>query len=389
DVQGHTFDLNGFAQDVTSRAGNIGDNGAIVSGQRVEQTRLSDIRPPGQHHPQAIAQQGALTCGAQHSAEMPFDRIQAFEGARPLEKIDLFLREIQRGLDKHAQVDQLLPQIADTTRELPSEGTDCRARGLFSRRLDQISDCFSLRQIHAPVQKGATRELAWLRHTCAQLQAARQQHAHHHRAAMSLQLENVLAGKGIRCREIQQQALIEGSAVGSEKACQTGATRFRFCATQGSCEGQEIGAGKPYDTDTATTGGGRDRGDQLAAIAGWYVCFLRLRHHPAPSCSALRAAGRQTGLPACLAPSIVRVICHCCAIDRMLLTTQYSTRPDGNHRNMIVNTKGSAIMTLAWIGSGGAGLSLIWMNIVAPITTGSTKYGSIADRSVIQPSHGA
>ena len=40
-------------------------------------------------------------------------------------------------------------------------------------------------------------------------------------------------------------------------------------------------------------------------------------------------------------------MCHCCAIDKVLLTTQYKTKPDGNHKNMKVNTIGIAIITLA------------------------------------------
>src|SRR5690606_21042787 len=87
--------------------------------------------------------------------------------------------------------------------------------------------------------------------------------------------------------------------------------------------------------------------------------------------------------------SIIRVICHCWAIDRMLFTTQYSTRPDGNHRNMKVKMIGMPIMTFAWIGSGGVGLSLIWISMDAPMMTGRMKYGSLAERSWIQPSHGA
>ena len=53
-------------------------------------------------------------------------------------------------------------------------------------------------------------------------------------------------------------------------------------------------------------------------------------------------------------PSI-RLICHCCAIDRMLFTTQYSTRPAGKKKNITENTSGMIVMTLACTGSGGVG----------------------------------
>jgi hypothetical protein len=39
---------------------------------------------------------------------------------------------------------------------------------------------------------------------------------------------------------------------------------------------------------------------------------------------------------------------------------------------MTPKMKGIIIITLAWIGSGGVGLSLVWMNIVATMITGRT-----------------
>ncbi len=87
--------------------------------------------------------------------------------------------------------------------------------------------------------------------------------------------------------------------------------------------------------------------------------------------------------------SIWRVMYHCWAIDRTLLTTQYSTRPAGTRGRTTVKTIGIIFIILACIGSGGVGLRSCWTNMVAPMMIGSTKYGSLIDRSMIQPSHGA
>src|SRR5690606_6603010 len=86
---------------------------------------------------------------------------------------------------------------------------------------------------------------------------------------------------------------------------------------------------------------------------------------------------------------VLRVMYHCCAIDRVLLTTQYSTRPDGKKNIMPPNTRGMIIMTLACMGSGGVGFSLICRNMVAIMRAGRMNQGSRTDRSVIQPIHGA
>ena len=43
---------------------------------------------------------------------------------------------------------------------------------------------------------------------------------------------------------------------------------------------------------------------------------------------------------AALLPSIMRVICHCCRMDRMLFTSQYNTRPAGKKKNMTPKANG-------------------------------------------------
>jgi hypothetical protein len=80
---------------------------------------------------------------------------------------------------------------------------------------------------------------------------------------------------------------------------------------------------------------------------------------------------------------------HCWAIDSTVFVIQYSTRPAGNHAIITVMITGMNANTFAWIGSGGCGFSLNWPNIATPISTGSTKYGSREDRSVIHPRNGA
>jgi hypothetical protein len=69
-------------------------------------------------------------------------------------------------------------------------------------------------------------------------------------------------------------------------------------------------------------------------------------------------------------PAIIRLICHCWAMDRVLLTTQYSTRPAGNHRNMKVKRMGIIIITLAWIGIRRRRVELHLDELVAPMISG-------------------
>ena len=68
-------------------------------------------------------------------------------------------------------------------------------------------------------------------------------------------------------------------------------------------------------------------------------------------------------------PNIL-LICHCCAIDNRLFTTQYKTKPAGKKKNMTENTSGMYIITFAWIGSGGVGFSLVCTNMETAIMIG-------------------
>ena len=67
------------------------------------------------------------------------------------------------------------------------------------------------------------------------------------------------------------------------------------------------------------------------------------------------------------------LIIHCCAIDKMLFVIQYSTRPDGKKKNITENTSGMIHISLACIGSGGAGLSAVCSMVVRVITRGKIK----------------
>src|SRR5690606_10483011 len=86
--------------------------------------------------------------------------------------------------------------------------------------------------------------------------------------------------------------------------------------------------------------------------------------------------------------SMRRVMIHCWAMDNTLLVSQYSVKPAGNQSMNTVKIAGIHFITWAWVGSAGVGLRRIWINMLAPISNGSTKYGSITDRSWIQPKNG-
>ena len=62
--------------------------------------------------------------------------------------------------------------------------------------------------------------------------------------------------------------------------------------------------------------------------------------------------------------------------------------PNIVHIYSVEDAAGIHFITWAWVGSAGVGLRRICRNMLAPINSGSTKYGSITDRSWIQPKNG-
>ena len=61
---------------------------------------------------------------------------------------------------------------------------------------------------------------------------------------------------------------------------------------------------------------------------------------------------------------------HCWAIDKILLVIQYNTRPEGKKKNITLKASGMNHISLACIGSGGAGFKAVCSTVVSVITSG-------------------
>ena len=80
------------------------------------------------------------------------------------------------------------------------------ARGLAGGGGNQISHAFRLRQIKLVVEESALGKLAWLSQARAQFEAALQHQLQHGRATMTLQLQHIFAGVGMRRGKEQSDA---------------------------------------------------------------------------------------------------------------------------------------------------------------------------------------
>ncbi len=116
-MQGHAFDLDGLRDLVTRGAGYRRDDGQLGAGQRVEQRAFAGIGLPGDHHLDALTQQGALAGALHDGLHGGAQLVQLAIGIGLLQKVDFLFGEIQGGLDQHAQMHQRIAQAVHLLRE--------------------------------------------------------------------------------------------------------------------------------------------------------------------------------------------------------------------------------------------------------------------------------
>ena len=157
-----------------------------------------------------------------------------------IQRIELLFGEIERRLHQHAQFDQLPQQFRDRSRELASQRAQRAARSAIGCGLDQVGDALGLRQVELVVEKCAAGKFTRLSRARAQLEAALEQHLHHHRTAVSLQLEHVLARVRMRRGEIKRDAIVDGGALRVEEDRPDRAARRGHLAEQRLRERRQV-----------------------------------------------------------------------------------------------------------------------------------------------------
>ena len=158
-VQRDAFDLDRLADLVARGAGDRRDDGQLGAGQRVQQRALADVGLAGQHDVQALAQQRALARALANTASSASTMPASWPRASArLEEVDLLFREVERGLDQHAQVDQSASTSAcDLLRERAGQRPRRRSRGGLGAGVDQVGDGLGLGQVELVVEEGAAR----------------------------------------------------------------------------------------------------------------------------------------------------------------------------------------------------------------------------------------
>jgi hypothetical protein len=115
----------------TSRVGTRGsrDDRGFVTGQSIQQTGLAGVWPPGNHHGQAITQQGTLARRFVEIGETLPQVVHAHPNARDRQENRSLPRKVDRGLHPHSQLEHTLGQLVDASRKFPAQRTQGGTRG--------------------------------------------------------------------------------------------------------------------------------------------------------------------------------------------------------------------------------------------------------------------
>ena len=244
-MQRYAVDGDQFAQGVARGTGDIGHDGPLLPGQRIQQAGLAHIRRTRQHDGQTFPQHRTAACPLTKTIERLHDLGQFAAGTCLFQKLDILFRKVQRRFDEHAQIDQRLFQSMHVTRELAiqrTHGRTCRRRG---GGIDQVRHRLRLRQIDAVVQEGALGEFARSCRSCPQFKAAGEQRLQHGGTAVTVQFEHVFAGIGRRRLEPQCNAVIDHGTVAGLEPAEHGPPR--------SGQSAEHAAGHRFSTSTGHT----------------------------------------------------------------------------------------------------------------------------------------
>ena len=227
----------------------------------VQQAGFAGIRPAGDHHGHAVAQQATLAGGGLQLAQA-LPQIPQAPGDDPVgEEIDLFLGEVDRRFDIDTQLDQTLDQTSYLPGELALQGTQGGASGGSGVTGDQIGNRLGLSQVEFIVEKGAFGKFAGSSWPRTEFHHSRQQQIHDHRPAVPLKFQHVLAGKGMWRGKIKDKTFVEHRAIARAEPAKTSLPRRGHDAAHGHGDGGNRWTGHANHANAAPTRRGGDGGD--------------------------------------------------------------------------------------------------------------------------------
>ena len=174
---------------------------------------------------------------------------------------DVFLGEINVRFDVGQRLEHFVAQLVDALGELAGELFVGGAQGQFGAGVDQIGDGFGLRQVNAPVEKGAAGELAGLGQARAVREHGVQDHFRGQNPAVAGDLDHILAREGARGAHDGEQGLIH--------VCPSRTTwpKWMVCVAAADGLAGSFAGGAKERSATASACGAREADDGQPAFA--------------------------------------------------------------------------------------------------------------------------
>ena len=200
-------------QEVARGARQVGDDGALLAAEGIEQAAFAHIGPADNRHPQAIAQQLGLLPVEHQLIQRLLNVFQGGADRCSIEAGEVFF-EVHACFELAELIEQLVAQCIDALLQSAIQSGHRQLSGSAAPGAHQFADGFGAGEIKASIEKRPLAEFPGQGAAGARRQDKVQQPLHRHQSAMAVELHHRFAGEAAWRPHQQQQHLIHHIAVG-------------------------------------------------------------------------------------------------------------------------------------------------------------------------------
>ncbi len=154
----------GVLDDVARGAVNIAHDGTFVAQQVVEKGGLADIGLADDCHRDAITDGLTRAEGVGQTHNLGIDLTGNVEQFRAIGKLNILLAEIEFEFEQRRKTEQLVVQSVELAADAALHLTEGKTMGGGILCRNEVGHGFGLTEVHTPIGKGTSRELATLCH---------------------------------------------------------------------------------------------------------------------------------------------------------------------------------------------------------------------------------
>ena len=189
-----------------------GYDGAVATGEEIQQRGLADVGCASDDDSGAFAQDMALVPSVQQGLDFGGNGGQPRRDFFRNRLRQFIIRKIKHGFDVGGRGEKGVVKGANADAKGILELGRGEASGPFGAGMDEVQDGLGLRQVQFIVQKGALGEFAGLGLARAGGEKRSEDALGGLRTAMALDFDGILAGIGVRGTENQQQGVVDDFA---------------------------------------------------------------------------------------------------------------------------------------------------------------------------------